>query len=62
MKNSFRNTIDFKHLDPDLAQHFVGPDLGPNFLQNLSAEDKRRQRVKLLGNLHVFLSSAEILF
>ena len=24
-------------LDPDKAQHFVGPDLGSNCLQNLSA-------------------------
>ena len=29
-------------LDPDQARHFVGPDLGPNCLQRLSAEDKRR--------------------
>ena len=27
-------------LDPDQAQHFVGPDLGPNCLQRLSAVDK----------------------
>ena len=26
-------------LDPDQAQHFVGPDLGTNFLQWLSAID-----------------------
>ena len=26
-------------LDPDQAQGFVGPDLGPNCLQRLSAED-----------------------
>ena len=25
-------------LDPDQAQHFVGPDLGPNCLQRLSAD------------------------
>ena len=31
-------------LDPDRAQHFVGPDLGPNCLQT---EGYRRQRVKL---------------
>ena len=29
-------------LDPDQAQHFVGPDLGPNCLQRLSADDKSR--------------------
>ena len=26
-------------LDPDQAQHFVGPDLDPNCLQRLSADD-----------------------
>ena len=29
-------------LDPDQAGHFVGPDLGPNCLQRLSADDKSR--------------------
>ena len=30
-KNSFRNTIRVSNrLDPDQAQHFVGPDLGTN--------------------------------
>ena len=33
-------------LDPDQAQHFVGPDLGPNCLQRLSADGASRQRVK----------------
>ena len=33
-------------LDPDQAQHFVGPDLGPNCLQRLSADDTSRYRVK----------------
>ena len=33
-KKSFRNTIKVsKSLDPDQAQHFVRPDLGPNCLQ-----------------------------
>ena len=27
-------------LDPDQARRFVGPDLGPNCLQRLSADDK----------------------
>ena len=31
-------------LDPDQAQHFVGPDLGPSCLQRLSADDTGRQR------------------
>ena len=33
-------------LDPDQVQLFVGPDLGPNYLQSLSADDIRMQRVK----------------
>ena len=40
-KESFRNTIRVSNsLDPDQARHFVGPDLYPNFLQRLSADDK----------------------
>ena len=30
-----------KSLDADQAGHFVGPDLGPNCLQKLSADDSR---------------------
>ena len=30
-------------LDSDQARRFVGPDLGPNCLQILSADDTRRQ-------------------
>ena len=38
LKNSFRNTIIVSNnLVPDQAQHFVGPDLGLNCLQKLSA-------------------------
>ena len=38
-----------KSLDPDQARHFVGPDLGPNCLQSLSAADTgRRYRDKWL--------------
>ena len=40
-KKSFRNIIRVSNsLDPDQAQHFVGPDLGPNCLQMISADDK----------------------
>ena len=40
---SFRNYIRMsKSLDPDQAQHFVGPDLGPYCLQRLPANDKFR--------------------
>ena len=34
-------------LDPDQAQLCVGPDLGTNYLQRLSADDTSRQRVNL---------------
>ena len=32
----------FNSLDPDPDRHFVGLNLGPNFLQRLSADDKSR--------------------
>ena len=45
-ENSLRNTIRVSNsLDPDQALHSVGPDLGPNCLQNLSADDTSRQKV-----------------
>ena len=34
-------------LDPDQARRIVGPDLGPNCLQRLSADDTDRQRVNV---------------
>ena len=34
-------------LDPDQARHFVGPDLGPNCLHLLSADNTCKQRVKV---------------
>ena len=38
--NRFRNTIRVSNsLDPDQARRFVGPDLGPNCLQMLYADD-----------------------
>ena len=38
---SFRNTIKVSNnLDPDQDRHSVCPDLGPNCLQRLSADDK----------------------
>ena len=33
-------------LDPDQAQHLVGPSLGPNCLQRLLPEDSSRQNVR----------------
>ena len=42
-KNYFRNTICVpNNLDQDQARHFVGPDLGPNFLQRLLADGTSR--------------------
>ena len=40
-------------LDPDQARRTVGPDLGPDCLQMLSAEDTGRQRFK-----YAYLSSS----
>ena len=40
---SFRNTIRVSNsLDPDQARRFVRPDLGPNCLQRLSADNRSR--------------------
>ena len=33
-------------LDPGQARHIVGPDLGPNCLQKLTADDTNRYIVK----------------
>ena len=42
-KKSFTNTIRASNgLDPDHDRRSVGPDLGPNCLQMLSADDKSR--------------------
>ena len=40
-------------LDPDQDRHFVGPDLGLNCLQKLSADDTSRQRVVMTSNDHL---------
>ena len=43
-KNYFGNTIRVSNgLDPDQAQHSVGPGLGSNCLPRLSADDKSRR-------------------
>ena len=60
-----RDTIRVpKSLDPDQARHFVGPDLGPNCLQRLSAGNTSRQRVNESGlyfhqqsHVHVIVES-----
>ena len=38
MLDLFKTIRVSKSLDPDQARHFVGPDLGPNCLQRLSAD------------------------
>ena len=38
MLDFFNTTRVSNSLDPDQARHFVGPDLGPNCLQRLSAD------------------------
>ena len=60
-KNSFRNTIRVSNsLSPDQAQHFIGPDLGPNCLQKLTADDTRTKEAKsqevASWNFNIFLS------
>ena len=35
---------------------FVGPDLGPNCLQRLSADDTSRQRVKILDSINMIMN------
>ena len=53
-KKSSRNTIRMSNsLDPDQARRFVGPDLGPNCLPRLSADDTGRPRVNM-NNSHLF--------
>ena len=43
-KRTFSNTFRVSNsLDPDQARHFVGPDLGPNCLPRLSANNTSRQ-------------------
>ena len=45
LKNSFRNAIRVStSLDPDQARRFVGPDLGLNCSQRLSADDNSSQK------------------
>ena len=47
-KSSFRHTITVSNsLDPDQDRHSVGPDLNPNCLRRLSADDKARKELGL---------------
>ena len=47
-KNSGIQSVCQTELDPDQARHIVGPDLGSNCLQRLSAFYFSRQRVNIL--------------
>ena len=56
-KKIFQNTIRVPNsLDPDQVTHFVGPDLGPNCLQRLLADDTSRQRVTVNRKVHRLLT------
>ena len=49
-------------LDPDQPQLFVGPDLGLNCLQRLSADNTSRQRVKVgmvFGKVNCFIPQTQ---
>ena len=62
-KNSFRNTNRVSNgLDPDQNRHSVGPDLGLNCLQRLSADDKSRrwQGKSYIGAFLHFSKSASL--
>ena len=51
-KKSFLDIIrQLNSLDTDQARHHVGPDLDPNCLQWLSADDTCRHRVKCINVL-----------
>ena len=59
-KKNFRNIFGASNnLDPDQARRFVGPDLGPNCVQMLSADDTSRQRVL---SYHIILELVGIAF
>ena len=62
MNDNFRNTFRVSNsLDPDQARHFVGPELDPNCWQSLSADNTRRQRIKLsLEELFLSLSNPRL--
>ena len=48
-------------LDPDQARRIVGPDLGPNCLPRLSADDTSRQRVNIDRSMHLCLQLGKFL-
>ena len=53
-KKYFSNTIRVSDsLDPDQARHIVGPDLGTNCLQRLSADDCQQTTKDVAGRLRI---------
>ena len=51
LKASFGNISRVSScLDPDHARRFVGPDLGPNCLQRLSADDTIYSKSRVYGD------------
>ena len=50
-----KNNSGIPSLDPDQAQHFVKPYLGPNCLQRLSADDTSRQRLNFCEKTNILL-------
>ena len=42
-------------LNPDQDRHFVGLDLGPNCLQRLSADDKRKELIIKFKEILTFI-------
>ena len=57
---SFRNTIRSNSLDPDQTRCFVRPDLGPNCLQRLLADDKSHHCGVRVNYLVIYLKGAEV--
>ena len=60
-KYSFRNTIRVSNsLNSDQARQFFGPELGPNCLQRLSADDSQQNNSLPTGKIFpAFMSSAD---
>ena len=48
------------NLDPDQDRHFVGPDLGPNYLQRLSAYNKSCRQQGNFGHMLLIPKSHEL--
>ena len=61
-KSSFRNNIRVSNsLDPDQARPYVGPDLGPNCLYRLSADDTRVDGKELIFSLILVFSGCAVI-